>query len=60
VAQTFTEDFTRRRNGVPADRLYFTGTLAGGIRFMGDARDFRSALHTMGPGFNSIVIGALT
>jgi hypothetical protein len=46
-APTFAEDFTRRRNEVPADRAFFIGTIAGGIRFLGDARDFPSGLHAM-------------
>jgi FkbM family methyltransferase len=58
VDQRFVRDFERRRTDVPSDRPYFTGTLAG-VRYMGDARDWPSALHALDPECNSTLIGAL-
>ncbi|MGY1885753.1 FkbM family methyltransferase [Blastococcus sp. SYSU DS0753] len=55
----FVQDFERSRAGVPADRRYFTGTQAGGIRYLGDARDWPSALHAVDPACNSTLIDAL-
>ncbi|MBB3676491.1 FkbM family methyltransferase [Modestobacter versicolor] len=57
--QTFINDFERHRAAVPAERPYFTGTLARGIQYLGDARDWPSALHAVDPGCNSILIDAL-
>ncbi|MCZ2830305.1 FkbM family methyltransferase [Modestobacter sp. VKM Ac-2986] len=59
VGEEFIRDFERRRADVPADRPFFTGTHAGGVRFLGDARDWPSALHAVDPGCNSILIDAL-
>ncbi|SEU00001.1 FkbM family methyltransferase, partial [Geodermatophilus poikilotrophus] len=55
----FIQDFDRRRADVPPSRPYFTGTVAGGVRYMGDARDWPSALHAVDPGCNRILIDAL-
>ncbi|MCZ2822345.1 FkbM family methyltransferase [Modestobacter sp. VKM Ac-2977] len=57
---TFHEDFGRRRADVPPERPFFTGTAAGGIRFMGDSRDYPSALHAVNPRCNSILVDAIT
>jgi FkbM family methyltransferase len=58
-APSFVEDFGRRRAEVPDERPYFTGSVAGGIRFMGDARDYPSALHAVDPQCNSVLVDAL-
>jgi FkbM family methyltransferase len=57
--EQFIRDFDGRRAAVPPSRPYFTGTLAGGLRFMGDARDFPSALHAVDPACNTILMDAL-
>jgi FkbM family methyltransferase len=59
VNHLFVEDFSRRRVDVPPRRPYFIGTLSDGTRYMGDARDWPSALHAVDPGCNSILIDAL-
>lgn len=59
VGAEFVQDFEHRRTDVPASRPFFTGTMAGGLRFMGDARDFPSALHAVDPECNGTLIGAL-
>ncbi|SOE01211.1 FkbM family methyltransferase [Blastococcus haudaquaticus] len=59
VGAQFVQDFERRRADVPPDRPYFTGTVAGGLQYMGDARDWPSALHAIDPGCNSTLIDAL-
>lgn len=59
VNHLFVDDFSRRRADVSSRRPYFTGTLDNGIRFMGDARDWPSALHAVDPGCNSLLIDAL-
>ncbi|MGY1741608.1 MULTISPECIES: FkbM family methyltransferase [unclassified Blastococcus] len=59
VDAQFIEDFERRRADVPQGRPYFTGKLANGVRFLGDARDWPSALHAVDPTCNSTLIRAL-
>ena len=59
VDAQFVRDFERRRTDIAPGRPYFTGKLAGGVRFMGDARDWPAALHAVDPECNSILIGAL-
>ncbi|MGY1751704.1 FkbM family methyltransferase [Blastococcus sp. SYSU D01042] len=56
----FIQDFERSRASVPPDAPYFTGSVAGGIRYLGDARDWPSALHAVDPGCNDTLIDALT
>jgi FkbM family methyltransferase len=59
VDRHFIADFDRRRATVPSHQPYFTGTVEGGVRYMGDARDWPSALHAVDPGCNRILIEAL-
>lgn len=59
VDAQFLRDFERRRTDVPPGRPYFTGTFGGGVRYMGDARDWPSALHAVDPECNATLIGAL-
>ncbi|WP_147251455.1 FkbM family methyltransferase [Blastococcus sp. TBT05-19] len=59
VDSTFIGDFDRRRATIPPDRPYFTGALANGVRYMGDARDWPSALHAVDPECNGVLIAAL-
>ena len=55
----FVSDFESRRAKIPASRPYFTGTHAEGVQYMGDARDWPSALHAVEPACNRVLIGAL-
>ncbi|MGY2064411.1 FkbM family methyltransferase [Blastococcus sp. SYSU DS0619] len=59
VDEQFVRDFARLRADVPPGRPYFTGTLTGGVQYLGDARDWPSALHAVDPGCNSTLIDAL-
>jgi FkbM family methyltransferase len=59
VDGSFIRDFDRRRADVPADRPYFTGTHAGGVRYLGDARDWPSALNAVDAASNTTLIEAL-
>jgi FkbM family methyltransferase len=59
VNHLFVDDFRRRREDVSPRHPFFTGTLDNGIRYLGDARDWPSALHAVDPGCNSLLIDAL-
>lgn len=51
--------FEQLRKGVDPEKPYFFGELSSGIKFVGDARDYPSALHFLHPDANSTLINAI-